>query len=138
MKAVKIEANAKPNKNNELKAERHIELDFEMPETVAEAVSAFGETVCLTKITQAVTIDVQGAARRQMEKGKTNDQVVQFFGNVNYENPEAEAKPWAPGIAPARKSKVEKLLAGTEDMSDEEWAAFLKNVKERRAGKKEA
>jgi len=132
MKELKIEANANPNKNNELKESRSCEVLLNMPETVAEALTAYGEEVCFTKIRQAVVIDAQRAGRGKLEQGQTSDQIQAWFGNVNIANPEAEAKPWKPGVSALRVSKVDKLTKAVEDMSDEEYEVFMNNLKAKR------
>lgn len=132
MKKLKIEANANPSKNNELKEKRHCEVVLDMPGTTEEALKLYGEEVCFTKIRQAVVIDAQGAARRKLEQGKTAEQVQGFFANVNVDSPEVAAKVWAPGVAALRVSTVDKLVDKASDMSDEEFTAFVAKIREKR------
>jgi len=132
MKKMKIEANANPNKNNELKEPRHCEVTIDMPDTTEEALKLYGEEVCFTKIRQAVVIDAQGTARRKLEAGQTGEQVQGYFNNVNVSDPSAPAKPWKPGVTPLRKSSVDKLVDKASDMTDEEFNAFVLKIREKR------
>lgn len=135
MKQTKVQATANPNKNNELEESRTCEFEIPMPETVKEAGESFGEEVTLSKVNQSVIIDAQGVARRKLEQGWTAEQIQSYFENVNFQNPDADAKPWMPGVAPTRKSKVDKLVSGAADMSDEEFDAFIRKIREQRKGK---
>jgi len=132
-----VNAEARPNSSNELKEKRTGLVQIPWPATVAEAVEQWSEKVVLSLITRQAKVDAQAALRRQLEKGKTQAQMDSYFANINYDSDDAEAPetPWAPGVSPARKSSMEKVLDVASDFSDEQMEAFVANLKARRAAK---
>ncbi len=129
---VAVKANIK-GEDGKTRETREAVVEFSFPEDVQEAIKKFGEKVALSKIIQQVTVDLQGALRRRLEKGQTQEQLQSYVENVNFENPEAPAKPWLPGVSVAKKSKTERLLGDFQKMSPEEQAAFLAQMKAQRA-----
>ncbi len=67
------------------------QFTMEIPETLAEAVSMWGEDVVLSKATQSVIIDGQGIARRVGEQG-------------DMEKVQLSINEWTPGVAANRSS----------------------------------
>jgi len=136
MKQDKITATANPNKNNDLKESRSCEFEIPVPETTEEAVATYGEKVVFSTFMEQLVIKAQGTARRRLEKGNTAEQVQAYFNNVNVGEPEKEVKPWKPGIVAAKKSRVDKLVDNSADLSDDEFEAYLKKVREQRRAAK--
>ena len=135
-KIEKVGVTANPKDNNALNEQKSMEVEFDFPESTEEAVALWGEKVCFSKINAAVTVDLQGFIRRHMEKGKTEAQIKALLENVNADNPEAQPKAWAPGVSAVKKSKVERLLDKTADLTDEEFDAYVKSLRDSRQKKK--
>ncbi len=99
-----------------------VNIEFEMPTTMAEAVEAWGEEIVFQKACQQVVVDFQGAGRRLMtpddeDKIKTDKEIV------------ASMKEWTPKLRAKAKSKIEKATAIFGDLSDDEKKALLDKLK---------
>lgn len=133
MEKVSVSANIK--ENGKVVDTRTAEVNYSFPETVQEAVKMFGEEVCLSKITQSVTIDLQGNLRRRLGQGQTVEQLQTYVDNVNHKDSSAPVQPWRPGVSAPRKSKTETILSAYDKLSDEEKAALLQRIKSKQTGK---
>ncbi len=97
------------------------EVQVTLPSTIEEAVEQWGGEVCYSKLRGAVVIDLQSAIRTKI-KGKefSEDDLQSFAAGWN-------PSQRGPGIS--LEKKAENLMSG---MSDEDLAALLASVTERR------
>ena len=134
-----LNAEAKANKTNDLAEgeSRTGLIEIAWPTTVKEAETAWGDKVVVSLCSRQAKVDAQGTMRRLLEKGNTEDQIMAYFENVNYdsEDPNAPEQPWRPGLAPTKKSSMEKLLDTAGDFTPEELQRFMEQLKKRKAEK---
>ena len=90
------------------------------PETVEEAVSAWGEEVAYSLLRQEATKRLQSSIRSQLAQGKDQASIQEALAS------------WKPGVGRPKVSKIEKALKLTSGMSDEELRALLAKIKENR------
>lgn len=90
-----------------------IKIEYEFPETVEEAIDAFGEDVVLSNFISSTTISLQGLMRNKMKAGKTAEEI------------QAELGPWKPGVRAKGKSTMEKAFSLLGMLSDEERSRLL-------------
>lgn len=82
-KAEEISYSGKNKKEDGTEYEFSGQVTFSMPETVEEAVTMWGEDVCLSKILASVTIDVQRVCRAAEEAEKAQEAVSKYVPGVS-------------------------------------------------------
>ena len=117
------------NKNNVLNTPVFAEVHLDVPETLDEARSLYGEEVALSKINAAVRVDAQAFGRHRLERGVPVEDLQGYFDNVNFGNANAPVAPWKPGIAAERSGSAERkaktVLSFFADMTEKEIAKWI-------------
>jgi len=129
MKEITLSATINPNEKNKLEEAAYTEVLIDFPETVEEASELWGEDVCLSKIISAVKVDCQAFMRRKLTSGIPTDDIQSHIENVNFGNDAAPITAWAPGIAPERKTKSEKIAKYFDNMTEEEAIEYIRKLK---------
>jgi hypothetical protein len=80
------------------------EILYNFGDNVQDAVERFGEKVIMSFITGHCLFSLQERMRALMEQGLSDDEI-----QAKIYNPEEDTYVWKPGLAPARKSPVEKM-----------------------------
>lgn len=106
------EITAKVTKGDRANVEYTIKHD--VPETLGEAVSRFGEEIVYSRFLASYVIDLQAFMRGQIAKDEfTLDKMQEAVNN------------WRPGLKKRGKSVTEKLQEMLASLSEEERAALL-------------
>lgn len=100
-------------------------VEYDMPETLENAVKKFGEDVVYNKFVDAVTIDVQAGMRRQLVDKTDKDGKV-----TSPAKSQEEIQAWANEYRPSagggvRLTAVEKATNAIKSMTQEQRAALL-------------
>lgn len=119
----KMEISAKVGKDG---SGPHAKINYNMPATLADAVTAFGEDVVYNKAIGAITIDIQAGMRRQLVD------TVNKEGKVTTPaKSQDEIQAWADSYKPeggtrgVKQSALEKATSAVEKMTPEERKALL-------------
>lgn len=107
---VKIVANTKDGQHS-------IEFDYDLGESLADAVKKFGEDIVFSHVIRSLIIAAQGAARGMMKSGKTKDEI------------DAAMQTWKPGEPRQVKSKEDRMRDLIAKMSPEELEALQTELK---------
>ena len=102
-------------------------VNFQLPETIEEAVEAWGGEVVLAKSNQQGVINLQAAVRNRMKPNKdgvvaTDEQIIEDMDG------------WVPTVQAAGKTKVQKAADALSSLSAEERQAVLDELKAQLAG----
>lgn len=109
-------------KTENVQAKRQAEPDkvysipFEVPESLEEAEKAWGPDVTLSNAIQNSRITLQSAMRRGMEKGMTNEQLIE------------QLKGWKPGVAAGLKVDPEQAIMARAKADPEFRAKLIKDL----------
>ena len=120
IKTINAVVTEKPEKGIEAAS---VSFDFNVPDTVADYVTKYGEDVTKNILDQQLTIKLQAAARTKLTKGKTGEEI------------QAWAETFVPGVSPERKSPVDKIAALMAGLSPEQREALKSKVQEMKQGK---
>lgn len=99
-------------------------VQYNVPETVAEFVKAYGDEQTAALAGRATTLALQALVRQKIAAG-ASDQEAQ-----------AAVDAWVPGVrtAATKKTPFERAQAALSGMSKEELAALLQKVKDAAKG----
>jgi len=89
-------------------------VKYDVPETVNEAITRYGEEIVYSRFAASFVIDLQAFMRGQIQKDEATPESVQLA-----------VTEWKPGMKKRGKSVVEKLQDMLASLSDEERAALL-------------
>lgn len=92
---------------------------FNMPETTAEAVKAFGEDVVLSVLNSKVVIMVQAKMRSEIKKS------VEANNEVDLDAVQEAVSSYKPGIVQPREVNIDKFAKQLASLSDEQRKALL-------------
>lgn len=97
-------------------ADRTVEVEYDMPETVDALVEKFGAEAVANAAADSFTIAIQALIRRHFDK---SDEEIQELVNT-----------WQPGVRGpvAKKTPLEKAQAALRQMSAEDRAALLASL----------
>ena len=93
-------------------------IEVNVPTTVAEAISMWGEDVCLSHLLGSVVINIQGAIRRKLIGTKE-------VPPKDQKTIAAELSNYKPTKSADRMDPVERMAQKIRDMSPEKKAAIL-------------
>ena len=127
-----------------------LKFSIEMPETVDEAVETYGADVVVSKFVDAAVIAFQAAARLHMDDGKrvNSEGKPDPKGTHLPKTKDGKDKVWSDSAIVAHmdnweltlrepgKSKVEKTAGMFSDLSDEDRAKVMSQMKEMMKAKK--
>lgn len=94
-------------------ADKVVEVEYDMPETVEALVEKFGEDAVASAAADSFTISIQALIRRHIDKEQ--NEIEELVQN------------WRPGVRQpgVKKSPLEKAKAALSQMSAEDRAALL-------------
>jgi antitoxin component of MazEF toxin-antitoxin module len=96
-----------------------VEVEVNIPATLAEKVKLFGEDVVNASCEDSLIITVQALIRRMIEKGKVVAEI------------QAAVKEWKPDVRTlVRQSAFEKASSSLEKLSPEERKALLAKLQQ--------
>ncbi len=98
------------------------EAQFDVSESIANAVERYTEVVVLSIFSQQVIVKLQGFIRSLIKQGKSPE-VIQ-----------TAVDGWRPSTASgrARKTPLDKAVEAVEDMNEEDYEVLLTKLKERK------
>lgn len=100
-------------------------VQFDFPETFAEAGEMWGEENCLNLLNQKATIGVQNLVRSAIATGKSQEDIQEVV--AGYKPGERRAGP--------RKDPKEKMREMFSNMTEEEQEAYLAELKKELASR---
>lgn len=113
MSLMKIEA--------KLQGGEPVTAEYDVGDTLAEAVEKFGEDRVYSRYRAAIIIDIQAYMRgllKQTDPGLNGEQIATLVGQ------------WQPGVKARGKTGVEKASEIWARLSEEERAAFLAEIQD--------
>ena len=112
---------------NAPKVERELTVDYNLGETIAEAVKLFGEEVVMSIFKAKAVIIIQDTIRRNLVAGKTDAEIKALIAGYKL------------GIVAVRSGKSEdKFIEGLAKKSPEAQADFIAKLKAKIAEAKKA
>ena len=105
-----------------------VTVTYNFPDTLKGLTDKFGEAVIYGKAMDSLTIDVQALVRRHLVDRKDKDGKVVSKAKTQAEI-QALVSAWIPGVGAVRRSPAEKVGTLIAQMSPEEKAALLKQLK---------
>jgi hypothetical protein len=112
----------KKNEDGSMSERLSTTFDYNLPDSVEDAVEEFGEDVVLSIINQQVKIKVQAAARIKMQQGKANDEIQKWAGT------------YKPGLAAERKSNLDRIAEAMAKLTPEERKALREKIAAQQTG----
>ncbi len=116
-----MEVSARVGKGKDASAP--VTVKYNMPDTVAELVSTFGEDVVKAHVQSSVIISLQGFIRARIKKALDENKTPDARTIAN------DVAKWKPGLRTPGKSKLERLTEQTKKMSAEDKKALLDQLK---------
>lgn len=109
-------------------AKDHVTVQYHFPEDLKSLTEKFGADVVFSKAMDSLVIDVQALVRRHLVAKVDKDGKVISKPKTQAEI-QALVSAWVPGIGAVRKTPVEKIGTLIAQMSPEEKANLLKQLK---------
>lgn len=99
-----------------------VEADFDMPDDLDTLVSKYGKEIVYSHAKGSLVVALQGFMRGQLDRNKSAAEVQTAVAD------------WKPGQRKQGKSPVEKAREQIANLSPEEKAAILKELRSNKAG----
>ena len=100
-------------------------VGYDFGDSVADAITKFGEDVVFSNFKRAATITAQAAMRRMLESGKSQEDIS------------ATMNSWKPGVALERNiDPVSSITNNFDKLSDEEQDAIIAKLKAKKKAAK--
>ena len=90
-----------------------VTVDFDLDETLKEAVDRYGEAIVFSRYRASLVIDLQAYMRIMIKAKKTNDEI------------QAAVSEWKPGVKAKGRSPAERARDLFQKLSPEERRALL-------------
>ncbi len=104
-------------------------IDYDFGENNAEAVKLFGEAVVRSMLIGHISFTIQGKARAQVaKKVGSGVPIAQAIKEVQAGFHNGDGNVWKPGMAPARKSSVEKERDRIKGLPPEQRKAAVEEL----------
>ena len=95
-----------------------ITINYDLPQTVDEALQRYGEEVVFSRFQSSLVIDIQSAMRTKIRKGLNQDEI------------QAEMEKWEPQVKAVGRTKEEKVRDLLSKLTPEERAELLSEFME--------